>query len=90
MFDEDADGSRARAEQGRKKQEFRELYESVKLAIKDEADQGGNSTTYSVSKSDAEFVDILIERLTEENYGVVVDPSGGVRTTLSISWHIDD
>lgn len=89
MFDEDADDSRARAEQGRKNQQFREFHDSVKLDITDEANLGNNSTTYRVSKSDVEFVDPLVERLTEENYVVEVVQSKDGRTTLGISWPKD-
>lgn len=86
MFNEDADDSRARTEQGRKDREFRELYESVKLDIKDTADLGSDSTTYMVSESDEEFVTPLVERLEDEGFVVTATESQRGRSTLSISW----
>ncbi|MBJ9659142.1 hypothetical protein [Burkholderia gladioli] len=90
MFDDDADDSRARAEQGRKNREYRDLYESVKLDIKNEADAGNNSTTYRLPKDSKEFVEPLVERLTEENYTVTVEDTDGDRQKLVIAWNPDD
>lgn len=90
MFDDDADDSRARAEQGRKNRAYRDLYESVKLDIKNEADAGNNSTTYRLPKDSKEFVEPLVERLTEENYTVTVEDNNGDRQKLVIAWNPDD
>ncbi|KVX18231.1 hypothetical protein WL01_14060 [Burkholderia ubonensis] len=90
MFDDDADDSRARAEQGRKNQRYRELYESVKLDIKNEADAGNNSTTYRLPKDSKEFVDPLVERLTEESYTVTVSDPESDRPRLDIAWDPND
>lgn len=90
MFDDDADDSRARAEQGRKNQAYRDLYESVKLDIKNEADAGNNSTTYRLPRDSKEFVAPLVERLTEENYTVTVEDADSDRPKLEIAWNPDD
>ncbi|WP_454804901.1 hypothetical protein [Paraburkholderia fungorum] len=86
MFDEDADDSRARAEQGRKNAEFRDLMDSIRLDIKDQADAGANKTTYKVSKSSREFIDAAVERLTDDEYNVKVTDANGERPVLHISW----
>lgn len=44
MFYEDADDSQERAEQGRKNMKFRELYQAVKLEVRNEANFGNNKT----------------------------------------------
>lgn len=84
MFDDDADDSRGRAEQGRKNAAFRDFYESVKLDIKTEADAGNNRTTYTISQSTKEFVEPAIERLTESGYEAKFED--GPRAVLRISW----
>lgn len=84
MFDEDAEDSKERAEQGRKNMEFRDFYNSVKLEIRNEANAGNNRATYIVSQRDRELVEELMDRLTEENFEIeFVD---GPRPTLKISW----
>ena len=84
MFDEDADDSQERAEQGRKNMKFLELYQSVKWEIQNEANFGSNRTRYLISQSDLEFVNELIDRLTEEGYKVsFIDD---LRLSLEISW----
>lgn len=84
MFDENAEESKERAEQGRKSMEFRDFYESVKLDIRDEANAGNNRTTYTISQKNREFVEALIERLTEENF--TAEFVDGARPALKISW----
>ncbi|KVO24015.1 hypothetical protein [Burkholderia ubonensis] len=88
MFDEDAEDSKARAEQGRKNIDFRNFYESVKLDIRDEANAGNNKTTYRVSESMREFVDPVIDHLSEEGY--IVTFEDGDRPALKISWENED
>ncbi|WP_175672194.1 hypothetical protein [Burkholderia ambifaria] len=90
MFDDDADDSRARAEQGRKDQKFRELYESVKVDIYDESRAGNNKTTYRLPKGSEEFVEPLVDRLTEDNYTVTVDDPESDRPKLRIAWDPND
>lgn len=84
MFDENAEDSKDRAEQGRKNMEFRDFYESVKLDIRDEANAGNNRTTYTVSQKNREFVEALMERLSAE--GFKVEFADGSRPALKISW----
>ena len=86
MIDENADAPRARAEQGRKNAEFRDFMDSIRLDMKDQADLGGNKTTYKVSKSYREFVDAAVERLSEEDYKVTVVDPDAERPVLHISW----
>ncbi|MGF6635230.1 hypothetical protein [Paraburkholderia sp. MM6662-R1] len=86
MFDEDADDSRARAEQGLKNTEFRDLFDSIKMDIQDQANAGANKTTYRVPKNSREYVDAAVERLTEEDYAVTVTEQDGERPVLHISW----
>jgi hypothetical protein len=86
MFDENADNFRARAEQGRKNAEFRDLYESIKLDIRDQADAGENKTTYKLSKKDREHVDAVVEHLTAEDFTVGVKDKDEDRPVLQISW----
>ncbi|HDR9236635.1 TPA: hypothetical protein QDB43_000320 [Burkholderia vietnamiensis] len=86
MFDEDANDSRARAEQGRKNAEFRDLYQSIKLDIKDQSDAGANSTTYRLPRNSQEFVEPLVEHLTAEEFQVTVKDADGERPVLSITW----
>jgi len=84
VFDEDAEDSKERAEMGRKNMEFRDFYESVKLDIRDEANAGNNRTTYTVSQKNREFIEALMELLTEENFKVKF--TDGARPALKISW----
>jgi hypothetical protein len=90
MFDDDADDSRARAEQGRKNQKFRDLYDSVKVDIFNEAQAGNNKTTYRLPKDCHEFVEPLVDRLTEDNYTVTVSDHESGRPKLSIAWDPND
>ncbi|MDV3100749.1 hypothetical protein [Burkholderia cenocepacia] len=90
MFDDDADDSRARAEQGRKDQKFRDLYESVKLDIYNEARAGNNRTAYRLPKDSKEFVDPLVYRLTEDKYTVTISDPDSDRPKLDIAWDPDD
>ncbi len=84
MFYEDADDSQERAGQGRKNMKFRELYQAVKLEVRNEANFGNNKTTCLISQNDREFVDELIDCLTEEGYKVrFID---GRHLSLEISW----
>ncbi|MCA8162037.1 hypothetical protein [Burkholderia cepacia] len=86
MFDEDANDSRARAEQGRKNQEFLDLFQSIKLDIRDQSNVGANSTTYRLPRNSQEFVELLVERLTAEEYTVTVKDADGERPVLTITW----
>ena len=87
MFDDDADGARARAEQARKDAAFRDFYQSVKLDIGDESNAGNNRTTYRVSEGFRGFVEDLVSRLTEEGYKVKVEDDD--RPVLRMSWEAE-
>ncbi len=73
MFDDDAEDTRGRAERGKKNEQFRELFMSVKVEIANDADVGSVETTYRISTSDVEFVEPLIERLESEGRAVTYD-----------------
>lgn len=73
MFDDDAEDTRGRAERGKKNEQFRELFMSVKVEIANDADVGSLETTYRISTSDVEFVEPLIERLENEGRAVTYD-----------------
>ncbi|WP_434676235.1 hypothetical protein THH46_16050 [Pseudomonas sp. NA13] len=66
MFDDDAEDTRARAEQGKKNEQFRDLFMSVKMEIADDARSGSLKTIVRLSSSDVEFVEVLTERLEDE------------------------
>lgn len=82
-FDDDADDSREKAKQGRRNNDFRDFFDSVKYEINETAKYGGNSTTYPVSEDNQEFKDIVIDRLTEGGYEVSYDAK---KERLNISW----
>jgi hypothetical protein len=73
MFDDDAEDTRSRAERGKKNEQFRELFMSVKVEIANDADAGSVVTTYKISTSDVEFVEPLIDRLESEGRVVTFD-----------------
>jgi hypothetical protein len=73
MFDDDAEDTRGRAERGKKNEQFRELFMSVKAEIANDADVGSVETNYKISTSDVEFVEPLIERLENEGRTVTYD-----------------
>jgi len=87
MFDEDAEDTRARAEQGRKDADFRDLYESIKMDIRDQANAGANKTTYRVSRNYREFAGPAAERLREEDFAVTLEDEDSERPALNIAWN---
>ncbi|WP_421549105.1 hypothetical protein [Pseudomonas sp. QD4] len=66
MFDDDAEDTRARAEQGKKNEQFRDLFMGVKMEIADDAKSGSLNTIVRIGTSDVEFVEVLTERLEDE------------------------
>ena len=73
MFDDDADDTRSRAEQGKKNELFRDLFMSIKMEIANDANAGSLSTTVRISASDLEFVEPLVARLEDEGRTVKFD-----------------
>ncbi|SOS34694.1 hypothetical protein CFBP6411_03337 [Pseudomonas syringae group genomosp. 3] len=73
MFDDDAEDTRSRAEQGKKNEQFRDLYMGVKMEIADDADNGSVKSTVRIGKGDLEFIDALTERLEGEGRSVKWD-----------------
>lgn len=76
MFDDDAEDTRARAEQGKKDEQFRDLFMGVKMDIADDARCGSVKTTVRIGTSDVEFVDALTERLEAEGRAVRYEEDG--------------
>lgn len=70
MFDDDAEDTRSRAEMGKKNEQFRELFMSIKMEIANDAQAGGLKSTVRLSESDLEFVEPLTDRLESEGRAV--------------------
>ncbi|MDA8450010.1 hypothetical protein M5C97_01175 [Acidovorax sp. NCPPB 3859] len=87
MFNEDAEDSSDRAEQGRRNADCRELYEAIKMAIRDAANFGGNSDVFIVSAKNKHCIGGIMESLEEEGYTVIQKEMDRDRTELRISWH---
>lgn len=73
MFDDDAEDTRARAEAGKKNERFRELFQSIKMEIGNDADSNILITRYRIRELDIEFVEPLIEWLEREDRAVTFD-----------------
>lgn len=73
MFDDDAEDTRSRAEQGKKNEQFRDLFMGVKMEIADDANAGSVKSTIRIGTSDVEFVDALTARLEDEGRVVTYD-----------------
>lgn len=66
MFDDDVEDTQARAAWGKKNEQFRDLFMSIKMEIANDAQVGSLKTTIRISDSELEFVDPLTERLEAE------------------------
>lgn len=73
MFDDDAEDTRSRAEQGKKNEQFRDLFMGVKMEIADDANAGSVKSTIRIGTSDVEFIDALTARLEDEGRVVTYD-----------------
>lgn len=73
MFDDDADDTRARAEAGKKNEQFRDLFMNIKMEIANDAQVGSLKTSIKIRESELEFVNPLIDRLEAEGRVVAFD-----------------
>ena len=87
MLDNVAETSAEIAEISRRKQKFRDLYESVQYEISQAAQTGSNDASCKITDEEMEFLEDLIEALTSRDYKVSFSPE---KKRLSISWEISE
>ncbi|UST66002.1 hypothetical protein NF673_09695 [Pseudomonas moraviensis] len=83
----DADELRRRTEEGKKNMEFRDLMDSINYDINDQARAGLSSTVYTLSDSNSEFADAIIDHFSESDLSVRFDES---TNTLHINWELPE
>lgn len=84
-MDNDAEGSRARTQAALRRNAFNEVFDSVRMDIRNEADAGNSKTTYRLSERNAHLADDLVRVFTDLGYDISSD-GHGTRPTLTIRW----
>lgn len=82
MYD-NAENSRNRTENARKRQNYNDFILSIRLEIINNADAGIYKTIYKVSKHNLEFIDTVIEYLLDDGYDINFNTEKNI---LSIQW----